>query len=361
MTESAEEMIDIQEAFAEVTNLKHKLYHFEGNNGLKHIQLIPLFEQVSTIIRSYEILEQYLKFHKWKFGFVPPYLRPYMARSDPALNCGIVPTIIAIKIGLSHYRDFEKKHKIKLFPVVGVGTLPFRGSINPTCKKDLKRGIKFLQKHLPTGKAQTVSKQEEKDLVELIPQFENPYQNTIEKISPLINKLAHHLPKRRERVQHVGLFGYSRGTGKVRLPRAISFTAVMYSLGIPPELIGTGRGLKKAVDGGKIKLIEKFYVNLKLDMKKAGGFLYKPGLMELAKKSPAFKGIWEDVQEIESYLLMELGPKTPEQKQHYKLCEQLHKQLKAKKSVPRTGSASRLVRGLTHIIEKQALLRHSMG
>ena len=386
MTESAEEMIDIQEAFAEVANLKHKLYHFEGNRGLKHIQIVPLFEQVSTIIRSDEILEQYLKFHKWKFGFTPPYLRPYVARSDPALNSGIVPTMLAIKIGLSHYRDFEKKHKIKLFPVVGVGTLPFRGGISPVCiedftaeyagvrtaiiqsafrydfqKEDVKQGIKYLQKHLPTQKAQKASRQEERDLTELILHFEQPYQRTVEKISPLINKLAHHLPKRRERVQHIGLFGYSRGTGKVRLPRAISFTAVMYSLGIPPELIGTGRGLKKAVDGGKIKLIEKFYVNLKLDMKKAGGFLYKPGLMELAKKSPAFKGIWEDVQEIESYLLMELGPKTPEQKQHYKLCEQLHKQLKAKKSVPRTGSASRLVRGLTHIIEKQALLRHSMG
>jgi hypothetical protein len=70
--------------------------------------------------------------------------------------------------------------------------------------------------------------------------------------------------------------------------------------------------------------------------------------MELAKKSAAWRGVWEDVQEIESYLLMELGPKTREQKAHYKLCEKLHKNLKAKKS-------------LLQIIEKQALLRHSVG
>lgn len=373
MTESAEEMIDIQEAFSEVANLKHKLYHFDDNNGLRHIQIIPLFEQISTIIRSDEILEQYLKFHKWKFGFVPPYIRPYVARSDPALNSGIVPTMVAIKIALSHYRDFEKKHKVKLFPVVGVGTLPFRGGINPTCIKDfideyqgvrtaiiqsafrydftknnIKRAIKILQKNLPVGKAQTVRRDEERGLIELISYFENPYQKTIEKISPLINQIAHHLPKRRERVQHIGLFGYSRGVGKIKLPRAISFTAVLYSLGIPPELVGTGRGLKKAGDENKIKLIEKYYLNLKLDMQKAGGFLYKPGLINLAKKSPAFKGVWQDVQEIENYLLMELGPRTSEQKQHYQLCEQLHKQLKAKKP-------------LAAIIEKQALLRHSMG
>ena len=118
--------------------------------------------------------------------------------------------------------------------------------------------------------------------------------------------------------------------------------------GIPPELIGSGRGIKMAKEKGLNKLVEKTYINFKLDMKKAGGFLYKPGLIALAKKSPAWRGVWEDVQEIENYLLMELGPRTREQKAHYKLCEQLHKQLKTKKS-------------LTSIIEKQALLRHSMG
>ena len=107
-------MIDIQEAFAEITNLKHRLYHFDNGSGLKHIEIVPLFEQVSTIIRSDEILEQYLKFHKWKFGFTPKYIRPYVARSDPALNSGIVPTMLGIKIALSRYRAFEKKHKIKL-------------------------------------------------------------------------------------------------------------------------------------------------------------------------------------------------------------------------------------------------------
>ncbi|MEK7618148.1 MAG: phosphoenolpyruvate carboxylase [Patescibacteria group bacterium] len=387
MTESAEEMIDIQEAFSEVANLKHRLYHFEKGSGLRHIQIIPLFESVSTIIRSDEILEQYLKFHKWKFGFVPDYIRPYVARSDPALNSGIVPTVLAIKIALSRYKSFEQKYKLKLFPVVGVGTLPFRGGINPGCiqdfyneyqgvrtaiiqsafrydfkKNDVKRSIKFLQKHLPLGRAKKISRGEERELLELIPYFENPYQKTIEKIAPLINLISQHLPKRRERVQHIGLFGYSRGLGKVRLPRAINFTAALYSLGIPPELIGTGRGLKKTADDGKLKLIEKYYVNLKLDLQKAGGFLYKPGLMELAKKFPTWRGVWEDIQEIEKYLLLELGPRTKAQKQHWKLCEQLHKsehflfsekkvrdkQLKAKKS-------------LVPIIEKQAILRQSMG
>jgi len=103
MTESAEEMINIQEAFAEIAGLKHPLNRFESNL-LSHIQIIPLFEQVDTIINSDKILERYLQLHQKKFGFQPKYLRPYVARSDPALNSGIVPTILGIKIAFSRYK-----------------------------------------------------------------------------------------------------------------------------------------------------------------------------------------------------------------------------------------------------------------
>jgi len=70
-----------------------------------------LFEQVKTIIESHKLLEKYLKLHQKIFHFRPTYLRPYLARSDPALNSGIVPTVLAIKIGLSHYLDLKENTK----------------------------------------------------------------------------------------------------------------------------------------------------------------------------------------------------------------------------------------------------------
>ena len=40
------------------------------------------------------------------------------------------------------------------------------------------------------------------------------------------------------RKMHVGLFGYNRGSAGISLPRAIPFCASLYSIGLPPELIG---------------------------------------------------------------------------------------------------------------------------
>ncbi len=356
MTESAEEMIAVQELFGEMASLKHPLYnHVRGT--LKHIEIIPLFEQVDVIISSYRILEKYLRLHKLKFGFTPDYLRPYLARSDPALNSGLVPTVLAIKIALSHYSEFVKKTGVKLYPIIGSACLPFRGGLTPETveqfcqeyrgiktallqsafrydfeKTRVLEAIKKIEKILPDGEAVFIPLSEEKKLKELIPIFEAFYRQTIEEIAPLINEVASQLPKRRERVQHIGLFGYSRSVGKVKLPRAIGFTGALYSLGVPPEIIGTGRGLKHVRELGQEALLEKYYVGLKKELKRAGGFLCKEGLVKLARKSEIWKGVMEDVTQIESYLGENLGPVTQEEIEHAKIVKKLHQKLESGES-----------------------------
>lgn len=372
MTETAEEMIAIQEAFKEIASLKHVLYDF-GANSLKHIEIIPLFEQVTTIMESHKLLEKYLKLHQKKFHFKPIYLRPYLARSDPALNSGLVPTILAIKIGLSHYLEFEKKHNIKLYPIIGSASLPFRGGLTPNTieqfckeysgikttliqsafrydykKKSVIKAIKKLEKILPFGKAVVIPLQEERSLKKIISVFEKFYRITVEQIAPLINDVSFYLPKRRERVLHIGLFGYSRGVGKVRLPRAIGFTGALYSLGIPPEIIGTGRGIKYAVESNQIKLLEKYYLNIKDDLKRAGRFLQKKELINLAGKSQIWKDILNDVIQIEKYLGQKLGPITKEEKSHSNIVEKIHKSINFGKKYQK-------------YLNQQAILRKSLG
>lgn len=374
MTESAEEMIFIQDAFRELASLKHKLYMFD-TSSLKEIAVIPLFEDVATIMNSHIILEKYLTMHKERFGFTPELLRPYLARSDPALNSGMVPTVLAIKVALSHYTQFAKQHDIPLFPILGTASLPFRGGLTPFTverfvdeyrgvrtaliqsafrydykKPQVIRALKQLKELLPQSITQNVSSSDEENIRTIIPSFEEAYRSTIEKIALTINTIAGYLPKRRERVQHVGLFGYSRGVGKVKLPRAIGFTAALYSLGIPPEFIGTGRGIRIAKEKGQNELIEKYYRNFKVDMVQAGRFLNKSVLTELAKESSGWQGILEDVEILEEYFSVDFHPETDSEKEHHKKVEEVYNALKRKDTA-----------ALRIHIEHAAFLRKSLG
>lgn len=373
MTLGSADMMEIHEAFNEMASLKHKLYRMD-KIPLKSIKVIPLFEDILTIANSGKILEEYIKAYGSRFGRLPIYIRPYVARSDPALNSGIVPVILAIKLALSDYADFEKKYEIPLYPIIGSASLPFRGGLTPKTvdsfsneyrgirtallqsafrydypKKDVIAAIKRLESLLPRGEAQKVSAKERAQILEIMKIFESFYKSTIEGIAVVINRIAADLPARRERVQHVGLFGYSRGVGKVRLPRAIGFTAALYSIGIPPELIGTGRGLKGlSVKGEGEKVLEKYYLNLRQDLQRAGAYLNKKNLSLLAKKNKYFKAIVEDVAGIEKYLGGKLEPVTKDELEHQKLSSKLLQNLNAKKPIK-------------DLIEKSAILRKSLG
>jgi phosphoenolpyruvate carboxylase len=372
LTETAEEMVEIQKAFAEMATLRHPLFRF-ADSTLTHLSLIPLFEDINTISHSAEILRRYLRLHHKAFGFTPSLLRPYIARSDPALNAGLLPTILAIKLALSSYRQFTQDTGVTLAPIIGSASLPFRGGLRPDKipqfvqeysgvrtaliqsafrydfpKAQVIAALAELEKLLPTVEAASIAVAEEKTLRQLLPIFAQYYQAIIPELATEINALASQLPPRRERVQHVGLFGYSRGDGAVKLPRAIGFTAALYSLGVPPEILGTGRALREAKKLGQLPLIEKYYVNLRHDLLEAGKYVDSRYIQQRAKTSATWQMIDEDVRAIEQYLGCALGPSADEDKEHLRLIGKIqHGQLSS--------------RSLTNTITKAALLRKSMG
>lgn len=372
MTESAEEMIAVQEAFAEMASLKHPLLKHEFST-LKHIEMIPLFEQIDIIADSDKILEKYISLHTKIFGSLPPYMRPYLARSDPALNAGLVPTVLAIKLALRNFVRFEEKYGIKLYPIIGAASLPFRGGLTPDFaeqfaveysgirtttiqsgfkydfpKTDVIRAISVLDTTLPNGKPDNVSKHDEVVIRNIMKNFERHYQSVIGEIAPVINQVARSIPKRRERVQHIGLFGYSRGIGNVKLPRAIGFTGSMYSIGIPPEFIGTGRGIAYARKKGWLPIIERYYKNFRSDMMRSGAFLNKKNIAKLAKISNGWTRIAEDIRETESYLGITFDPQSNDEKEHHKLTDKIF-------SAYKNGTLA------SEYIEQAALRRKSLG
>jgi len=371
LTETAEEILDIQKAFRTLVKLEHKLLKME--EAIKNIEIIPLFEQVGKIADSAEILAKYIKLYKETFNVTPQYLRPYCARSDPALNSGLVPTILALKIALSAYIDLEKESDVKLFPMLGTGSLPFRGGVSPDNldnaikeyrgvstliiqsafrydypKATVIKSINRLKQELPQNHASKLDVKTVDAIKKVIPLFENSYRATIEKLSPFINKMSKGIPKRRERMQHIGLFGYSRGIGKFTLPRAIPFTASLYAIGVPPEIIGTGRGISLSKKMGLWKEVAPFYVNLKNDLMRAGYFLNKENVFSLSKDLGGISDIADDILEIEKELNIELGPQESVHTEHYNLAKKVYNRVKEKKSI-------------SQLITYGGLLRKSLG
>lgn len=333
MTEKASDLLRIMKTFYQTAQFKAKV--FSQKPDLSEIGVIPLFEGVEHIANSDKVIAGYLKGFRKQFGHSPSYMRPFIARSDPALNSGIVATTLGIKISLSRMAALAESEKIPMYPIIGPGGLPFRGHLNPQNvhhfveeyagvttaviqssfrfdwpEEQVKASLDYLKKTLPKKKAVTIPPQEEKQLRQAIAIFEKHYQKTVEKIADLVNSVSDSVPSRRERMQHIGLFGYSRKLGKKQLPRAIKYTGALYSLGVPPEIIGVGRGLREVHKQGLLDVVLKYYRFIEHDLKSAGYFLNKENLNFLIRDGELPKHLLEDVEGIEELFGFELGPRT---------------------------------------------------
>lgn len=248
-----------------------------GDFAPKTINVIPLIEDMPSLLKTDSIVEDYLQ------GKEVPYQRVFLARSDPALTYGATSAVLLLKIALHKLHRLEKKLGIPIFPIVGVGTAPFRGHFNPTNTKSRLLGYPSVQtftiqsafkfdfpEELVKQAIKTIQDAKRRDpipvpkwekLVPLIEKMSKTYQRQVERLSPLINHIAQFIPQRRMRRLHVGLFGYSRGVAGKHLPRAIGFCAALYSIGIPPELLGLSD-----LNANDIREIKTYYPNFLPDL-----------------------------------------------------------------------------------------------
>jgi len=104
--------------------------------------------------------------------------------------------------------------------------------------------------------------------LDLIERYTRAYERRLEPLAPLINQVARYVPERRKRKLHIGLFGYARSTSGITLPRAIKFTAALYSVGFPPEILGLD-----GLDDADIGFVREIYVNFDEDLKAAARYL----------------------------------------------------------------------------------------
>ncbi len=259
----------------------------------KRVRVIPLIEDMEHLIRCDHIVEEYLE------GRDLPYQRVFLARSDPALNYGIVAAELVLKIGLLRLCQLEQRLGLPLYPIIGSGSVPFRGHLTPVnierslteypsaqtftvqsaFKYDyddeaVRSGIAQLRAH---ERGEPVPIEEERARM-IIDKTTAEYQDNVGRLVELIRTVSGYVPRRRERRLHVGLFGYGRtlGDGEVTLPRAIGFTAAMYSIGVPPELLGLASLTEDDLD-----YVREVYPSLDGDLRAALRFTNERHVKEL--------------------------------------------------------------------------------
>ena len=91
----------------------------------KRVRVIPLIEDMESLLHCDSIVEEYVRHRDL------PHQRVFLARSDPALNYGIVGAELMLKVGLLRLHNLETRLGLPLYPIIGAGSVPFRGHLTP--------------------------------------------------------------------------------------------------------------------------------------------------------------------------------------------------------------------------------------
>jgi len=270
MVSSAEEVLRVRDYYEKYVVGKNEkivndieLRTWVGDFNPKEINVIPLIEDKDSMLNAAEIAGKYLENVK------TDYQRVWLARSDPALNYGNLSAILVNKVALQRLYKLEDDISVDIRPIIGCGSVPFRGHLTPGNMKQIIKAYPSVHTHtLQSAFKYDYPENEVRDAVELLESTETKrpvvvdeessleiiekvsfnYRKQVAQIAPLINKLSSYIPKRRKRKLHIGLFGYSREQDKISLPRAITFCASLYSIGLPPEIFGLSDITAKELD-----------------------------------------------------------------------------------------------------------------
>ena len=260
----------------------------------ERINVIPLFEDMRPMLDAHHMTREYLQDKNVE------YQRVFLARSDPAMNYGLVSAVLLNKIALQRLHRLSEEINVKIYPVVGVGAAPFRGNLKPATvervveeypsthtftiqsafkydnpPEEVSKSIKKLRER-KTGLPQEV---DEEKCLEIIKKYSKEYRKQVASLAPIINNVARYVPGRRKRKLHIGLFGYSRDVEGISLPRAITFTSALYSIGLPPEILGLN-----SLNEDDLQFVSEVYVHFEDDLKDALRYLNRNAFAFLPKE-----------------------------------------------------------------------------
>ncbi|ASJ04869.1 phosphoenolpyruvate carboxylase [Thermococcus barossii] len=311
MTTSAEELNRVYELYRHYIAGKQykrvhdiKLHEWIGEFYPSEIAVIPLFESREAILHAAGIVRRYLS------GKEVEYQRVFLARSDPAMNYGLISAVLYDKLALFELQELEEELGLPIYPIIGVGGAPFRGHLTPENVEAVLREYPSVQTFTvqssfkydrpPKEVIRAVERIRESrrreaqpvpgEVFEILDKYELRYSTELRALAPLIREVAKFVPSRRRRKLHIGLFGYSREVNGSALPRAIKFTASLYSLGIPPELLGLS-----ALSEGELEFLGEHYLGLYRDIE----FAFRYFNPKVAERFPFLRPLAEMARNYE--------------------------------------------------------------
>ena len=356
MSESSRELIETRQRVLDVVNLTNREFRIAVEPDT--IKLIPLVEAVPQLVTIQDMLGEYIAGCK-QLKVADQTLRVMLGRSDAALDYGHVASALSTKLAISGCYACGEAMDLTIAPIMGAGTLPFRGHVTPnnaerlvrefsglrtvTIQSSLRydydrhetiRFVKKIHRGLQKPRPTVYSSPQRDEILLLIAAFTKHYLRTFYQIINPIKAISDLFPNQRDRLARKGPMGYSRDVPKpadlaahigdralaaelkrVRvkgtlpdLPRAIKYTGALYSIGLPPEIIGTGRGLREADERGLLdNLLGEYYASVSSDL----AFAKRFANLDVARSFipyAAFKQVSQDVHYVNEYLTIDERP-----------------------------------------------------
>ena len=219
MTQSSDQLNRVYFYYKEFVVGKQHKPCFSGDVPLKEwigefkpeeINVIPLVEDMVSMLKADQIVRDYLK----DKGF--EYQRVFLARSDPALNYSLVSAVLLNKIALYKLSLLEEELSVDIYPILGVGSPPFRGGMTPLSESQvleeypsvqtftLQSAFKYdypeqqIVESIKRIREKKRGKPQELDLEyyqKILEDVSKEYEEEIVELAPLINRLAPYIPQ----------------------------------------------------------------------------------------------------------------------------------------------------------------------
>ncbi len=282
MTEDVQDAVRVQRRLMKLERL---LCEEAGYPVDQRLVVVPLVETLERQVHADAVVEAFHNALVREASLFIDTVRVFLGKSDSALKGGHIASTLSLKIAISRLARWSEERMIGVKIILGMGKPPFRGHFAPhnteawvrewsshstvTVQSALRYDtdyndyIKLISRVLERqgSKPSIMEVDLESHVKKIILEASELYRRNLSGVLPFIGKLFNVVPSTRERVPHSG---YGRQVDGKRLPRAIRFTAALYSAGIPPTVLDL-EYIARA-DSKKLEAILETYPGLVSDL-----------------------------------------------------------------------------------------------